>query len=197
MSYNKTKSIVLDIDDTVGNLKERLQEIYRRATGNPEISWNDWTDYNTKDRYGITSDQLSELFIADNSLALMKPHDGVIEVTAILKARGYNIEFVTARGWCPGAYDITNKWLDDNYITYDRINIVQLFQCKEEVTRHIDNIELFVDDRLDHCQAMIDSGRVQKALLYGQPWNAHFDPSLNPNVIRIDNVYDVLNYLPE
>lgn len=196
MIYN-TKSIVLDIDDTVGNLKERLQEIYRRATGNQEIKYTDWSDYNAKDRYGITSEQLSQLFIDDNSLELMKPHEGVIEVTALLKARGYNIEFVTARGWCPGAYEITKKWLDDHFITYDRINIVPLFQCKEEATRHIDSIELFVDDRIDHCEAMVASGRVGKALLFGQPWNEHFDASLNPNVIRIDNVYDVLNYLPE
>jgi uncharacterized HAD superfamily protein len=196
MIYN-TKSIVLDIDDTVGNLKERLQEIYRRATGNQEIKYTDWSDYNAKDRYGITSDQLSQLFIEDNSLALMKPHDGLIEVTAILKARGYNVEFVTARGWCPDAYDITKKWLDDHYVSYDRINIVPLFECKERVTRHIENIALFVDDRYDHCTAMMNSGRVKHTLLYSQPWNKIWHNALTPNFDVIDNLYDVLNYLPE
>lgn len=196
MIYN-TKSVVLDIDDTCGDLKIRLQDIYRRATGNPDISWQDWTDYNAKDRYGITSDQLSQLFIEDNSLALMKPHDGLIEVTAILKSRGYNVEFVTARGWCPDAYDITKKWLDDHYVSYDRINIVPLFECKERVTRHIENIALFVDDRYDHCTAMMGSGRVKHTLLYSQPWNKIWHNALTPNFDVIDNLYDVLKYLPE
>lgn len=191
------KTVIFDIDDTVGDLKSRLQEIYRRATGNPDISWNDWTDYNAKDRYGITSDQLSELFIEDNALELMKPHEGLIEVTAILKSRGYNVEFVTARGWCPGAYDITKKWLDDHYVSYDRINIVPLFECKERVTRHIENIELFVDDRYDHCTAMMNSGRVKHTLLYSQPWNKIWHNALTPNFSVIDNLYEVLNYIPE
>lgn len=192
-----TKTVIFDIDDTVGDLKSRLQEIYRKATGNSEISFNDWTEYNANDRYGITSDQLSELFIEDNSLALLKPHEGLIEVTAILKARGYNIEFVTARGWCPDAYDITKNWLDNNYISYDRINIVPLFECKERVTRHIENIELFVDDRYEHCTAMMNSGRVKQTLLYSQPWNKKWHNTLTPNFNVIDNLYDVLNYLPE
>jgi uncharacterized HAD superfamily protein len=127
----------------------------------------------------------------------MKPHDGLIEVTAILKARGYNVEFVTARGWCPDAYDITKKWLDDHYVSYDRINIVPLFECKERVTRHIENIALFVDDRYDHCTAMMNSGRVKHTLLYSQPWNEIWHNALTPNFDVIDNLYDVLKYLPE
>lgn len=191
-----TKTVIFDIDDTIGNLKERLEMIYRNHTGDHTISCNDWTEYHVHNRYGISFDGLSELFIQDKSLEIMKPHEGIVELTAILKARGYTIEFVTARGWLPGAYDITKKWLDDNFISYDRINIVPLFQCKEEATRHIEGIELFIDDRLDHCEAMVASGRVGKALLYGQPWNSKFVND-NPNVIRIDNVYEVLNYISE
>lgn len=192
-----TKTVIFDIDDTIGDLKTRLQGIYRKHTGDDTISFNDWTDYHVHDRHGISFDGLSQLFIEDKSLELMKPHEGIIEVTAILKARGYNIEFVTARGWLPGAYDVTKKWLDDNFVTYDRINIVPLFQCKEEATRHIENIILFVDDRYDHCTAMQESGRVQKTLLYSQPWNTKWHDTLTPNYGVIDNLYDVLKYLPE
>src|SRR5690606_9887330 len=107
-----TKTVIFDIDDTSGNLKTRLEGIYRRATGDNSISWTHWKDYNAKDRYGITSDELSDLFIADNSLALIEPHDGISDITTALKERGYRVEFVTARAWCPNAYEITKKWLD-------------------------------------------------------------------------------------
>ena len=186
------KTIIFDLDDTLGCLKSRLQEIYRRATGDNTISYNDWDNYGQPNRYGISSEQLSELFIEDQSLELMKPHDGVVEVTAILKSRGYNIEIVTARGWRPDAYNVTKKWLDDNYISYDKINIVPLHQCKEEATRHIDNIHLFVDDRFDHCDNMMKSGRVNRCLVYKQPWNKA--ATLTQNIVHIDNVYDVLEH---
>lgn len=190
-------TVIFDIDDTVGNLKARLQNIYRRHTGDQTISYEDWNDYGVVDRYGITSDELGQLFIEDQSLELLEPHDGLVEVTAILKARGYNVEFVTARGWCPNAYEITQKWLDDNLVSYDRINIVQLFECKERVTRHIENIVMFVDDRYDHCTAMVNSGRVTKSLLYSQPWNRKYHNALAPQMDVIDNLYDVLEHLPE
>lgn len=192
-----TKTVIFDIDDTVGCLKERLQLIYRNHTGDQTISYNDWTEYHVHNRYGISFDGLSEMFIQDKSLEIMKPHEGVMEVTAILKARGYNVEFVTARGWLPEAYDVTKAWLDEHQISYDRINIVPLFQCKEEATRHIKDIVLFVDDRYDHCTAMADSGRVGKSLVYRQPWNSLQEGIYNPNLDYISSLYEVLNYLPE
>lgn len=191
------KTIILDLDDTLGCLKSRLQEIYRRATGDNTISYNDWDNYGHPNRYGISSEQLSELFIEDNSLQLMKPFEGAVEVTALMKSRGFNVEIVTARGWHPDGYNVTKKWLDDNYISYDRINIVPLFQCKEEATRHIENVALFVDDRLDHCVNVYESGRIGKSLVLAQPWNRDYHdehPNYNPNIIRIDNIYDVLNH---
>lgn len=78
------KTIILDLDDTLGDLKSRLQGIYRRATGDNTISYNDWGSYGQPNRYGISSEQLSELFIEDNSLQLMKPFEGAVEVTALM-----------------------------------------------------------------------------------------------------------------
>ncbi|QDJ96378.1 hypothetical protein Xoosp13_192 [Xanthomonas phage Xoo-sp13] len=192
---NNVKSIIFDIDDTCGDLKLRLRDIYRRATGDDTICYTHWDDYGVKDRYGITSDQLSTLFIEDQSLQLMKPHDGLVEVISSLKSDGYNIEFVTARGWHPDGYNVTQKWLEDNQVYYDRINIVPLHQCKEEATRHIENIVLFVDDRHDHCLNMVKSGRVQKSLLFTQPWNKHLPVS--EKLVPITTLYDVLEHLPE
>jgi uncharacterized HAD superfamily protein len=197
------KTVILDIDDTCGDLKERLQNIYRHATGNHEISFNDWADYNAKDRYGITSESLGQMFMDDMSLELMKPHEGLAEVTAILKSRDYNVEFVTARGWHPDGFNITKKWLDEHYVSYDKINIVPLFQCKEEATRDIGDVHLFVDDRADHCISMMKSGRVNKCLLYSQPWNAEYrdkkiwsSSGVDRNVEPIFHLYDILEYAP-
>ncbi len=194
------KTVIFDLDDTLGDLKVRLQEIYRRTTGDQTISYEDWDNYGQPNRYGVTSEQLSELFIEDNSLGLMKPFDGAIEVTALMKSKGFNVEIVTARGWHPDGYAVTKKWLDDHYISYDRINIVPLFQCKEETTRHIENVALFVDDRLDHCVNLFESGRIGKSLVLAQPWNREYTeehPDYNSNIIRIDSIWDVLNHIED
>lgn len=191
------KTIIFDLDDTAGNLKVRLQDIYRRATGNNEILYTDWIDYNAKDRYGITSDQLSQLFIDDQSLQLMEPHDGLVEVTQELRDRGYNIEFVTARAWHPHAEEITHEWLARHRVVHDKVNIVPLFECKEEVTRHIENIHLFIDDRYDHCKRMLESGRIGTALLYAQPWNERLHNTFTmpgEKLVRIEQLTDVLQY---
>lgn len=189
------KTICLDLDDTLGSLKERLQDIYRRELNDPSINYNDWANFGngSAERYGISHDRLLDLFVEDQSLELQAPHDGAIEVTAILKSMDYTIEIVTARGWHPNAYEVTRKWLDDNYISYDRINIVPLYDCKETVTRHIENIHLFVDDRVDHCTNMLNSGRVQSCLVMAQPWNTSAE--LNTGLHRIHTLYDILGHL--
>lgn len=186
------QTIIFDIDDTSGDLRVHTERLYRIATGDDKISYNDWVDYHVENRYGITGQGLGDLFIADESLQKMKPNEGLAEVVAILKSRDYNIEFVTARGWHPEGYSITQKWLDDHFVYYDKINIVGLYESKEEATRHIDRIKLFIDDRIDHCEAMRDSGRVEQSLVYCQPWNAHCEDG--PSIKRITSLYDVLEY---
>lgn len=189
------KTIILDLDDSLASMKERLQEIFRNETGDDTIHYSDWIDFHIKDRYGISNDKLLTLFLEDQTLEKLAPHEGVVEVTALMKSKGYNVEIVTARGWHPNAYNLTKKWLDDNYVSYDKINIVPLHQCKEEVTRHIDNIEIFLDDRLDYCHSMLKSGRVTKSLVYAQPWNEQeFNPMIK-NMFRVNDLYEVLDHI--
>lgn len=189
-------TVIFDCDDTLGNLKDRLENIYRTETGNQLISSNDWKDYNSIDRYGISSDQLTGLFYNDKTLENIVPHDGISEISHTLRDLGYNIEIVTARAWHDRAYEITEKWLNDNNFAYDRINIVPLTQCKEEATRHIENIKLFIDDRFDHCLNMWNSGRVETCLVYSQPWNIdNFKTISTQNIHSIKTLYEIMDHL--
>lgn len=185
--------IILDIDDTSGDLKTRLQDLYRKETGDESIHYDQWDEYFVSHRYGISEERLYEMFIESATMESMDPHDGLSEITNEIHRRGYQIEIVTARGWHPKGYDVTKEWLDRNKVAYDNINVVPLDQCKEVATRRLGDIKLFVDDRDDHCFNMMRSGRVEQCLLYSQPWNASFE--LFPHIDKIDNLYDILNYI--
>jgi 5'(3')-deoxyribonucleotidase len=190
-------AIIIDLDDTLGDLKVRLQNIYRKKTGRTDIHYRDWKDFNSV-TYGYTFDDLTEFFIEDNSLALMRPHAGVVETTARLKSLGYDIHIVTARSWHPDAQNVTEAWLTAANITFDQVHIVPFNMCKEEVTRSIPNIHFFVDDRIEHCKAMQSSGRVEKqVLVFGQPWNeTQFEemPS-SDNFQRIEDIREILRFV--
>lgn len=190
-------AIILDLDDTLGDLKVRLQNIYRKKTGRTDIHYRDWKSFNGVN-YGYSFDDLTEFFIEDNSLTLMRPHAGVVETTARLKTLGYDIHIVTARGWHPDAQAVTEAWLTAANITFDKVHIVPFGQCKEELTRSIPNIHFFVDDRMDHCASMHSSGRVEKqTLVYGQPWNEdQFEamPS-DEKFQRIEDIREILRFV--
>lgn len=189
----KNDVVILDLDDTSADLKSRLQEIYRKETGDPSIHFSDWEVFSVAQRYGVTNDRLLELFIEDMTIELIDPHHGLVEVTAELQDRGCHIEIVTARAWHPEAYDVTEQWLKKHGVSYNNINIVPLTQCKEEATRYLEDVKLFIDDRFEHCDSMMASGRVEKCLLYSQPWNAHLDST--DRIVKIDNLYDVLRHV--
>lgn len=190
-------AIIFDLDDTLGDLKVRLQNIYRKKTGRTDIHYRDWKDFNSVN-YGYSFDDLTEFFIEDNSLRLMRAHAGVVETTARVKALGYDIHIVTARGWHPDAQAVTEAWLAENNITFDQLHIVPFGHCKEELTRSIPNIHFFVDDRMDHCLAMHKSGRVEtQTLVFGQPWNEEqFDSyPTDDKLQRIEDIREILRFL--
>ncbi|WAX21767.1 hypothetical protein [Stenotrophomonas phage RAS14] len=191
-------AIILDLDDTLGNIKERLQNIYRKKTGRTDIHYRDWKDFGSV-HYDFSFDDLTQFFIEDNTLRLMRPHAGTIETTARLKSLGYDIHIVTARGWHPDAQAITEAWLTENNITFDQVHIVPFGQCKEELTRTIPNIAFFVDDRIDHCLAMHKSGRVDKqVLVYAQPWNEDQfveHEGKDDSFQRIEDIREILRFL--
>lgn len=191
------KAIILDLDDTLGDLKVRLQNIYRKKTGRTDIHYRDWLDFNSVN-YGYTFDDLTNFFIEDNSLALMRPHAGVVETTARLKELGYDIHIVTARGWHPDAEAQTDAWLKEHNITFDSVHIVPFGMCKEEMTRNIPNVEFFIDDRMDHCLAMHNSGRIgSKTLVFAQPWNqTQFEAhTADDNLQRIEDIREILRFV--
>lgn len=185
--------ILLDIDDTSGDLKSKLQEMYRKETGDKSIHYSQWDTFAVANRYGITDDRLFEMFLENSLLETIEPHVGLSEVTQELQERGYRIEIVTARAWHPNAYSVTKEWLNKHEVGYTNINIVPLDKCKEEATRELGPAKLFIDDRFDHCASMAASGRVEQCLLFSQPWNAA--STLEKRIDKIHSLYDVLNFI--
>lgn len=190
------QTILLDCDDTLGDFKSVLQNMYREITGDATICSSNWTTFGEVNRYGIPNNELLDHFIAYKALERITPHDGVSEITHALSDMGFNIEIVTARAWHPEAYEITEGWLTDNNVYFDKINIVPLNDCKETATRHIPNVKIFVDDRYDHCKEMADASRVEQCLMFSQPWNKQVGTTIRtPKIQAITSLYEILDHL--
>lgn len=186
-----SNTVVFDIDDTTGSLKKELVKLLRTELSNPSICYSEWTQQSVEQLYNVSWEQMRGFMLNHRVMELMEPHEGAPEAIQSLRANGYRVEFVTARGWREDAYEVTKTWLDKNDIPYDGINIVHLHECKEQVTRHIDNICCFVDDRVDHCLAMSLSGRVKHSIVYSQPWNDQYRGSLQ----KVNSFADILKVL--
>ena len=82
--------------------------------------------------------------------------ENVKEVIDKLYELGHNVTFITARGKeHTNAYEISKEYLDKHSIKYEKLIVRALDKakvCKEE------NIELFIDDSLKHCQSVSKEG---------------------------------------
>lgn len=194
------KVLIFDLDDCFVNTKTRIQNIYRKYLGRKDIHYRDWTDINLEDRYDVSWDKLKELMIEDNTFQLVRPHLGASEITKYVKNQGYYIVFVTARGWHPDAKAETEKYLKDNDFVYDELIITELNQSKEEATRHLSNIVLFVEDNFDNALEFANSKRADKTILYRQNWNKFryketVTEEQKNEFILVDDIREVLRFI--
>lgn len=185
------KIAILDVDDTVADMRSTLNETLNRVYGK-SLHWTQWTSFNLEKVYGIDSEQFLETLRKENVIERMAPHRESIEFTNELKKKGYKIHMLTARKWHPRGLSVTRQWLSENGITFDDITVCDITDCKSSIlTQTYDKIHLTVDDSLTHCRNYVQNDAIENVFIYDMPWNK-CDVLDSSRANRIDNLSQVL-----
>lgn len=157
---SKRYKIGIDIDDTITNIKEELENAalkYALELGKTNIRdiTNIIDDNNGniyQEKYGFNYEEL-KYFLKDIQESIIQkamPRKNAKESIRKLKELGHKIYIITARDYefHDDPYKLSKEWLDKNDIEYDKL-IVNARQkagiCLEE------GIEIFIDDKKTNC----------------------------------------------
>lgn len=188
-----TKKIaILDLDDTLANMKVHIHRILTEFRSDTPCH-TEWNVFGVERRMGISWEDIQQRIIDQDVLSQMIPHDGAVSFTHGLKNLGYDVMVMTARGWHPDAYKITSRWLQKYGFNVDELNIVPITACKSDVINKCQRARdgvLFLDDRHEHCKAVIDNTNVKNVLLFEQPWNTGID-----GIKRVNNYSQIINII--
>lgn len=164
--------LLIDCDDVMGDFASyicnAMNKIGQRAKK------DDYKEY----RFGVYHELDHEQFvncIKDSDAFLqLTPFEGVKEALTIIKAKGYKIAVVTARGMFEHAYEETAEWLKKHDLVYDRLYVVHpKLDTKSEIAHQlgIDEVAGLIDDAehnlVDAMNNDISAIRIE------QPWNTN------------------------
>lgn len=164
----KAISIVLDLDDVLANLRECLYQTFRRATG-IDRPWRDWPHYDLGRHFNLDKTALEALLLREQVLRRCEPEPEAAATTEELRACGYHVAIVTARGWCADARTVTADWLRRHGVAYDSLHIVPLGGDKMDAITDLAEVRLAVDDHPHNIRRYSDAGL--RSLLVDMPWN--------------------------
>lgn len=169
----KMKNVCLiDLDDTLGDLKTPMMEALNRETGK-NVHWSKWRNFNVPEIYDISEQKFLNICIDYNVLEQVIIHDTSYDFLKNLQMLNYHTVLVTARNWHPRGVSITENWVADHNLCIDDIIVVDVDQSKVSAIGHLKNIVFTIDDRMKHCREYIKSGLVEHTLVYDAPWNSH------------------------
>jgi len=187
--------IGIDIDDTLTEIKEQLNEAaynYAKKLGksnivinkNFEDDNNDGNEY--KKKYNFTFDELKEFLgpIQEEIWETAKPRCNVVNVMKKLKSDGHEIYIITARDemFHVDPYMQSKRWLDKYGFIYDRI-IVNA-RNKRQVCLN-EKIDLYIDDQLKNCLSILNGG-IPIIMISNEK---------NKDITTLSNWQDIYNYI--
>ena len=113
------------------------------------------------------------------------------EVINKLKQNGHNIYLITARWDIPNSdiKKITEKWLADNNIVYDR-----MFMGAEEKLKLVkeNNVDIFIDDSFNNCKDVVENTN-SKVYLMTTMVNEKLKHKDIKRVYSWPEIYDLIN----
>ena len=171
------------------SVPEQLQDALDRATGKI-IPWTTWDTYYLTHIYQISFERCVEAFIESKLLERAEPEPLAAETLLTLRANGWRIAIVTARGWHPDGEAVTRGWLARHGFPYDELHLVGHGDSKGAVFAGIGRIDLLVDDAPHHVLAAAELPTVRRPLIMTRPWNCDFR---HPRVGRVTKPADVLD----
>ena len=188
-------NIGIDIDDTISNTFETFlpymekyvcQDLNRKL----DLNLSSRTDYyNIVEKYGLSEDEAKDFWIQYYipMLESVKPKQSAVEIINKIKEKGNRIVLITARidDEIVDARAITEKWLEENKINYDKLIINS--HNKLETAKQED-INLFIDDSIRNCE-MVSSGDI-KTYMFSTENNNYYENEKIEKVISWDELYE-------
>lgn len=169
------KIAVLDIDDVSFNLRDGMLAALNKHSG-MNLVHDDWTDYNLHGRYGITLQDFFDILIKEKVVENSDPEPWLRTFTHTLVHNGYQVDFLSARGWHPNAMEITKMKLTLYGIPHHNVNLVPI-ECKkhEFVKENYGSIELIVEDSPTHFhEIFVEHKLSNNGVLIERPWNKNY-----------------------
>lgn len=166
------KPYAIDIDDVLGSLSQLLNPALNKRF-NRAIPLSGWHTFNITSLYDISLEQFLDVIVEQSLLSAIAPYPGVKEALRRVRAAGHAVVLITSRGYHPGAYEITQAWLNKHDLYFDHLIVVPegLSKAQAAIGAYPDGFELMADDYPPNLDKMKEAGLVKTILLIDQPWN--------------------------
>ena len=188
--------IGIDIDNVISNFNEELLNEYlnydKQLRNTGIINKN--AEYIRRGMFDWTEDE--EISFYRNNIERiaksLKVKDGAKEYINKLIADGHIVYIITGRdnGEYSEPYNMTKKWLDENFIKYHNLILTNAYKndkhgktekCKDN------NIDVMIDDSVHICKDCIDNNIT--TLLMDTPYNRKVD------MPRVHNWVEIYEYI--
>jgi hypothetical protein len=186
------KIAVLDLDDTLINLKQQMLEVMMKYFPDNKVPhWSLWEQFNVETIANISDDALIEVSNSDKIFRKAKPHLFSPYILRDLHQKGFYVVILTSReGFVKNAYEETEAYLKENDLYHDELIVSGHGKNKVDYLQKFDRIDFTIDDQVKNCINFQESGKVDHVFLHALPWNK----SCN-TFKRIHNLYQVYPYL--
>lgn len=189
--------IGIDIDNVISTFNEQLLEEFVKH--NRELGYSDKlnenADYITRGMFNWQDEEV-EKFYRDNIERIaknLKVKDGAKEYIDKLIEDGHNIYIITGRdnGEYSDPYNMTKKWLDDNFIKYHNLILTNAYKNDKHGKTEMclkNDIDIMIDDSIHICNDCIEHNIT--TLLMDTPYNKQENI---PRVFDWKEIYEFVN----
>ena len=156
------------------------QELNRKL----DLNLSSKTDYyNIIEKYDLSRKE-AKLFWMQYYIPMLEnviPKQSAVEIINKIKNKGNKIILITARidDEIVDARAITEKWLKENKISYDKLIINS--HNKLEIAQR-ENIDIFIDDSIRNCE-MVSSGSIKTYMMTTEN-NKYYE---NNNIVKVNS----------
>ncbi len=162
--------LIVDCDDVMGDFASFICNEMNKV--GKKASKSDYKEYRFMDYHELSHEQFVKAINDSRAFLNIEPFMGVKEALELIRAKGYKIAIVTARGMFKDAYELTEQWMNTHQLTFDKLFVVDPETTKKsEVYCAFDNAKIIglVDDASHNLDDAIEKGI--PALRIEQPWN--------------------------
>lgn len=184
-------NIGIDIDDTMNKLHDILivkaKEFNEKENIDFKINENEW--YWDK-AFGWDDNQASKFLKENINEAYLNAgiKENAKQVINKLHTEGHKIIIITSRSeeHCENPYGISESWLKEKGIIFDKLIVDSMHKEKECLEN---NIDVFIDDHVGFCEGV--SKTKTKVLMFDSPYNKQ--ETKYKRVYSWDEIYEEIN----